>query len=232
MKYDNAEDILPDELLKEIQKYAAGKLLYIPSGDQKRAWGETSGYRNQLQKRNQMIRNKYAHGLTLSELADEYYLSLDSIKKILYSKKNEHHLLYSPTIASAVTYAQSGMLEEWLQCFMLFTQTNKAEEYRFARGELLFGVIKFPLRLIEMEAFDLSVAVMDSSETRSLIDNPPLIVQYENGKFYSRIQQQLFITLKQSNTNAYPSLILIKDHTDYKRFMEWFGNVFIYVDKV
>ncbi len=72
--------------MKEIQKYAAGKLLYVSSGEEKRAWGETSGYREQLQKRNRMIRNKYAHGLTVSELADEYFLSLDSIKKIIYSK--------------------------------------------------------------------------------------------------------------------------------------------------
>lgn len=31
MKYENANDILPEELIKEIQKYAAGKLLYICS---------------------------------------------------------------------------------------------------------------------------------------------------------------------------------------------------------
>lgn len=72
MKYENARDILPEVLLIEIQKHAAGKLLYIPSGDDKRAWGEASGYREQLLKRNRMIRNKYAHGITVSELADEY----------------------------------------------------------------------------------------------------------------------------------------------------------------
>ncbi|MFD0869877.1 MULTISPECIES: CD3324 family protein [Paenibacillus] len=72
MKYENAGDVLPEELLKEIQKYAAGKLLYIPSGEEKRAWGEMSGYRDQLQRRNLMIRNKYANGITVSELADEY----------------------------------------------------------------------------------------------------------------------------------------------------------------
>jgi hypothetical protein len=35
MKYENANDILPEELLKEIQKYAGGKLLYIPAGVEK-----------------------------------------------------------------------------------------------------------------------------------------------------------------------------------------------------
>lgn len=81
MKYENAGEVLPEELLRELQKFAAGKLLYIPLGEDKKAWGETSGYRDQLHKRNHMIRNKYAHGVTVSELADEYFLSLDSIKK-------------------------------------------------------------------------------------------------------------------------------------------------------
>ena len=100
MKYENASDVIPEKLLKEIQKYAAGKLLYIPTGEEKKAWGEMSGYRDQLQRRNIMIRNKYANGMTVSELADEYYLSLDSIKKIIYSKKDERHLTYTPTIRS------------------------------------------------------------------------------------------------------------------------------------
>ena len=30
MKYENAKELLPEALLKEVQKYAGGKLLYIP----------------------------------------------------------------------------------------------------------------------------------------------------------------------------------------------------------
>lgn len=39
MKYENAKDVLPKELLEELKKYAAGKLLYVPLGDKKRNWG-------------------------------------------------------------------------------------------------------------------------------------------------------------------------------------------------
>lgn len=73
--------------MKEIQKYAAGKLLYIPSGEEKRAWGEMSGYRDQLQRRNLMIRNKYANGITVSELADEYFLSWIPLRKSSIRRK-------------------------------------------------------------------------------------------------------------------------------------------------
>ena len=35
MKYENGKDIFPERLLKQIQKYAAGKLVYIPSPEKK-----------------------------------------------------------------------------------------------------------------------------------------------------------------------------------------------------
>ena len=31
MKYRNASEVLPDSLLRELQKYAPGELLYIPA---------------------------------------------------------------------------------------------------------------------------------------------------------------------------------------------------------
>ena len=37
MKYINAEEILPKELLNQIKHYAAGKLLYIPTDNKKKA---------------------------------------------------------------------------------------------------------------------------------------------------------------------------------------------------
>ena len=36
MRYRNASDIFPDELLKEIQKYSAGELIYIPEKSEKK----------------------------------------------------------------------------------------------------------------------------------------------------------------------------------------------------
>lgn len=43
MKYKNASDIFPEKLLRQIQKYVSGELVYIPAGDSKKAWGETIG---------------------------------------------------------------------------------------------------------------------------------------------------------------------------------------------
>lgn len=80
MKYENGKDIFPERLLKQIQKYAAGKLVYIPSAE-KRDWGETTGYRKYLLKRNHNIRLKFRNGVTIDQLADEYSLPTKPLGK-------------------------------------------------------------------------------------------------------------------------------------------------------
>ncbi|MFC3749015.1 CD3324 family protein [Paenibacillus sp. GCM10012306] len=226
MKYENAGDILPAELLKELQKYAAGKLLYIPSGEEKRAWGETSGYRGTLQKRNRMIRNKYGHGVTVSELADEYFLSLDSIKKIIYSKKNDGHITYAPTLESAVQYTNVGMLEEWIHCYLLLTQKVALSLDDIMKEErLYYGVVKFPLRLIQEEG---SVRGGEDQTIDDIAAHPPLLIRYEAGKFYCLTSNELLAILKQRKVNAHPAIIVLSGNADYKRFMKHYGTVLIF----
>lgn len=84
MRYRNASDIFPDKLLKEIQKYSTGELIYIPEKSEKKQWGERSGSRDYYVKRNAEIRRKYREGKTIMELAEEYGLSRDTIRRILY----------------------------------------------------------------------------------------------------------------------------------------------------
>ena len=89
MNYINAKTILPDNLVLEIQKYIEGGYLYIPSQSQSRKkWGENSGKRDYIKKRNEKIRNKYKNGYKINKLADEFFLSIDSIKKIVYTKNS------------------------------------------------------------------------------------------------------------------------------------------------
>ena len=48
MKYENAKDILPATLLSQVQKYAEGKVIYIPKSKKSKGWGEASGCRQKL----------------------------------------------------------------------------------------------------------------------------------------------------------------------------------------
>jgi len=87
VNYINAKTILPDNLVSEIQKHIQGEYLYIPSQPlSRKKWGENSGKRDYIKKRNQDIRNKHKNGYKINKLAEEFFLSTDSIKKIVYSR--------------------------------------------------------------------------------------------------------------------------------------------------
>lgn len=87
MKYINATTILPDVLIEELQKYVQAGYIYIPAkGEQHKSWGELSGYRKELEKRNEMIIAEYEQGVSMEELADRYNLSIYAIRKIIYQK--------------------------------------------------------------------------------------------------------------------------------------------------
>lgn len=87
MKYRNASHILPDELLREIQKYTEGEAIYIPRSEDKRKWGEGSGARKYFEDRNKKIRTDYADGKTIDQIAETYNLSVESIRRIVYHKQ-------------------------------------------------------------------------------------------------------------------------------------------------
>lgn len=85
MPYLKAEEHLPLELIKEIQKYISGAQIYIPGIAENRLhWGEKNGTRKLLENRNKSIRMLKKSGIKINDLADQFGLSPDSIRKILY----------------------------------------------------------------------------------------------------------------------------------------------------
>ncbi len=83
MKYVNAADVLPQELLAEISKYAGGKLLYVPTLNERCSWGEKSGSKQYFQERNRKIRELFQQGISLDELSENFNLSRETIKRII-----------------------------------------------------------------------------------------------------------------------------------------------------
>lgn len=88
MKYVKAQTVLPEEIIELIQEYVDGEYLYIPrkNGNEK-SWGEKNGTRKSLQKRNKEIYEDYILGTSVNELAQKYYLSEKSIRRILSEAK-------------------------------------------------------------------------------------------------------------------------------------------------
>ena len=87
MKYINANSLLPDKLVKELQRYIQGGYIYIQVDEkQHRYWGELSGYKEELRKRNSEIIIEYNNGFSIKLLAEKYNLSVYAIRKIIYQK--------------------------------------------------------------------------------------------------------------------------------------------------
>ena len=87
MKYKNAAEILPSGLLREIQCYIEGELLYIPKSESKQEWGAISGSKQFYLERNRRIKELFDSGMSFEELAKKFGLSSSTIKKIIYQKK-------------------------------------------------------------------------------------------------------------------------------------------------
>lgn len=84
MRYIKAEEVLPRELILQIQQYVDGVTLYIPRrAENRRPWGCGTQYRSELARRNARIREESGQGLSVGELALRYHLSEKTIGRIL-----------------------------------------------------------------------------------------------------------------------------------------------------
>ena len=84
MSYIKAEEILPEKLIRQIQKYVDGVYIYIPRKPGTRhPWGQNTDYKAELKIRNDRIRSDYAAGTSVTALSRKYHLSEKSIRRIL-----------------------------------------------------------------------------------------------------------------------------------------------------
>ena len=89
MGYKKGIEILPTELIKQIQKYVDGEFVYIPRISEKRKkWGENTNSQEALEKRNVEIYIKYKSGISVKQLSEEYYISPQGIYKIISKYKD------------------------------------------------------------------------------------------------------------------------------------------------
>lgn len=88
MSYIRAEEVLPDEVLAMVQKYVDGQMLYIPrKSDHKKIWGACTGTKKTLELRNACMYARYQEGVSVKELADEYFLTEKSVQRIIRNFK-------------------------------------------------------------------------------------------------------------------------------------------------
>jgi len=84
MRYKNATDVLPKDVLALIQLYADGEYIYIPQKrGTRKCWGASTGAKKETQKRNEEIYSRYKLGQKVKDLAAQYFLSEKSIERII-----------------------------------------------------------------------------------------------------------------------------------------------------
>jgi len=88
MKYVKAENVLPEALLNEIQQYVQGQSVYIPKPKHAyQEWGACSGGKKIIDDRNIYMKRSFKDGKSVYEIAEEHYLSVETVKKIVYGNK-------------------------------------------------------------------------------------------------------------------------------------------------
>lgn len=244
MKYENAKDIFPEELLRQIQRYVSGKLVYIPSLEEKKSWGETSGYRRYLVERNRAIRAAFRIGKSIDALAEEFALSQESIKRIVYSRKEPFIMEYQGTGTNARLCAQNGKLEDWVHAYLLSDGDNKP----FSDGLRLvdrfyLGPMKMPLELFErccgpeenmrwrVHAGWFEQHVEQLQEViRNGADLPPMIVHYHipegksEGEFELSDGNHRWEAYKRLGVKTADVIIWITEQYEYEQFVERYGQ--------
>ena len=90
MGYIKAVDVLPPEMVKMLQEYIDGEVIYIPKKKGTRqAWGNRTATKTELAERNQKIYAEFLQGASISVLANKYFLVEKSIQRIVRQEKNK-----------------------------------------------------------------------------------------------------------------------------------------------
>ncbi|MCR5738176.1 MAG: phosphotransferase [Eubacterium sp.] len=93
MKYINAKDCLPEELLEEIMEYVEGTYIYIPKKEEnKKQWGNETAFRREMELRNQKIYEHFLIGMPYGEIAEMYHLSEKSIRRIVLEERKKSEM--------------------------------------------------------------------------------------------------------------------------------------------
>ncbi len=80
---------MPDGIIEMIQNYIDGGYIYIPKkNENKKSWGENTETKRYLKVRDKEIFNKYSSGASVKILAEEYFLTEGSIRRIIRNQKS------------------------------------------------------------------------------------------------------------------------------------------------
>ena len=200
MNYRNAQDIFPEQLLKQIQRYVSGETIYIPASEKKKSWGESSGYRAYLAKRNQAIRDDFAVGCDIEHRPPA---GLHRIHTYLLDE--DRNVPFSDGLKLFERY-YIGPVKMPLELFHRCTGPEENMKYR-----------------IDKDWWPIHVAALEDSIKKDP-DMPPLIVHYVEDDFElndgnTRFQAYTNLGVKEVNV-----IVWITEESEYQDFLKLYGK--------
>ncbi len=88
MNYIRAKDVLPKEIIKQIQCYVDGQMIYIPKSEPKKTGRKVDTLaKGELAIRNANIYMEYMSGISIKQLSSKYFLVEKSIQRIIRQEK-------------------------------------------------------------------------------------------------------------------------------------------------
>lgn len=239
MGYRNAKDIFPEPLLKQIQRYVSGETIYIPAGGEKKDWGESSGYQQYIRERNAAIRGAFSAGESIEALAGQYALSFDTMKKIVYSRKEPVMLQYSATLSSAIAYGKAGKMDAWIHLYL----NENGRNIPFSDGLKLTDRYYFSPALFPRSAFHRCAGpepemkyqihpgwFLEKVETLQKAiqadpDVPPLIAHYVDGAFELNDGNHRHKAYESLGVDTVWAIVWITEESEYEDFMSKYGEI-------
>jgi len=181
-----------------------------------------------------MMLNKFRYGVQVGQLADEYCLSEDTVKKIVYSKKHMNELVFHPDIDSAKEYNDNELLEEWIHTYLLFERKNKAfSDGLYKKRRFYLGPMAMPVNLFRRSSgpeegmkwrVDRAYFEYRVQEWRQRIRMnqflPPVIVGYADGGFEINCNSPLHEAFMREKITYFPVIVWCTKEQDYKDFQQ------------
>lgn len=166
------------------------------------------------------------------QLAGEYYLSQETVKKIVYNKKAKGNLPFYPHAISAEQYSQAGMLEEWIHTYLLFERRNREfSEGLHRQPRQYMGPLAMSLSLFSRSSgpeehmkWQVHPAVWEERVTawqrriRQRETLPPLIVNYGKEGFELNCGSPLYEALIREGIPYFPVVIWCSSEADREEF--------------
>ena len=205
MKYRNAQDIFPEALLRQIQRYVAGETIYIPAGSDRKSWGETSGYQQYIRERNAEIRKKFNQGSSFDELMEVYALEKLDVWIHLYLNEDGRNIPFSDGLKLFDRY-YIGPIKMPIHLFTRCAGPEPEMKYRIHPGW-----------------FAEHVARLEKS-IREDPDMPPLIVHYADSGFELNDGNHRHQAYQNLGIEEASVIVWITEPCEYEEFLSQYGQ--------